>query len=65
LDIDSELIREDKEISEELETRYFITESSLHGYSFCMGISEFRDQIERRIRETMQYIEDAEKLAGV
>jgi hypothetical protein len=58
-------MREDKKISEELETRYFITESSLHGYSSCMGISQFRDQIERRIREPAQYIEDAGKLAGV
>lgn len=57
-----ELIREDKEL-EILEGRYFTRESFLHGHCFYMGILEPREQIERRIIETVEYIQDARKLA--
>ena len=57
-----ELIREDRKL-ETLEGRYFTRESFLHGHCFYMGILEPREQIERRIVETMEYIQDARKLA--
>jgi len=59
-----ELGRYDKEIEEKLEGRYFIRESVLHGRCFYDGACEPQEQIERRIRETNLYIEDAEKLAS-
>ena len=58
-----ELLRQDKEIEERLEGRYFTRESSLHGHCFYDGICEPQEQIERRIRETNLYIEDAKRLA--
>jgi uncharacterized protein (UPF0332 family) len=61
----NELARSDKEIDEKIIGRYFIRESFLHGHCFYMGICEPKDQIERRIRETKEYIEDAKKLAKV
>ena len=58
-----ELLRQDKEIEQKLEGRYFTRESLLHGHCFYDGMCEPQDQIERRIRETNLYIEDARKLA--
>ena len=43
--------------------RYYSRQSSLHGHCFYLGICEPAEVIERRIRETSQYIEDAERLA--
>ena len=60
-----EIVREDKEVEEKLEGRYFTRESFLHGHCFYMGILEPRDQIERRIKETIKYIKDVKKLAKV
>lgn len=60
-----ELAGEDKEIDGKLTGRYFTRESLLHGQCFYMGICEPKDQIERRIRETDQYVEDAKRLAGI
>jgi len=57
-----ELIREDRGM-EELEGRYFTRESLLHGHCFYDGTCGPQDQIERRIRETNLYIEDAKRLA--
>ena len=48
-----------------LVNRYFSRQSSLHGDCFYLGICEPVDLIERRIRETNQYIQDAEALAGL
>jgi uncharacterized protein (UPF0332 family) len=59
------LAGDDKEIDERIIGRYFIRESSLHGHCFYMGICEPRDRVERRIRETKEYIEDAKNLAKV
>ena len=47
-----------------LVNRYYSRQSSLHGDCFYLGICEPVDLIERRIRETIQYIQDAEALAG-
>ena len=46
-----------------LVNRYYSRQSSLHGDCFYLGICEPVDLIERRIRETIQYIMDAEALA--
>ena len=47
-----------------LVNRYFSRQNSLHGDCFYLGICEPADLIERRIRETIDYIQDAEALAG-
>ena len=44
--------------------RYYSRQSLLHGDCFYLGICEPIETIERRIRETLQYIQDAEVLAG-
>ena len=44
--------------------RYYSRQSLLHGDCFYLGICEPIETIERRIRETLQYIQDAEALAG-
>ena len=43
--------------------RYYSRQQRLHGDCFYSGILEYRDEIERRIRETIEYISDAEALA--
>ena len=43
--------------------RYYSRQQRLHGDCFYSGITEFTDEIERRIRETRDYIADAEALA--
>ena len=59
-----ELIKRDERL-EMLVGRFFTRESFLHRHCFYMGILEPRDEIERRIRETMEYIYDAERMAKV
>ena len=43
--------------------RYYSRQSSLHGDCFYLGILARMETIERRIRETRDYIRDAEELA--
>ena len=43
--------------------RYYSRQQRLHGDCFYSGIMEYADEIERRIRETIGYIRDAEALA--
>ena len=43
--------------------RYYSRQSLLHGDCFSLDICEPMETIERRIRETLQYIQDAEVLA--
>ena len=43
--------------------RYYSRQQRLHGDCFYSGILEYRDEIERRIRETIDYVRDAERLA--
>ncbi len=44
--------------------RYYSRQVRLHGDCFYSGILLDMDEIERRIRETINYIQDAEALAG-
>ena len=44
--------------------RYYSRQGHLHGTCFYLGACEPSDEIERRIRETADYINDAERLAG-
>ena len=43
--------------------RYYSRQQRLHGDCFYSGIMEYPEEIERRIRETLYYISDAEALA--
>ena len=43
--------------------RYYSRQQRLHGDCFYSGMMEYTDEIERRIRETIDYIRDAEGLA--
>ena len=43
--------------------RYYSRQQRLHGDCFYSGIMAYADEIERRIRETIDYITDAEALA--
>ena len=47
-----------------LRRRYFSRQSELHGSCFYLGDCEPFDEVERRIRQTADYISDAERLAG-
>ena len=44
--------------------RYFSRQGHLHGTCFYMGECGPVDEVERRIRQTADYINDAENLAG-
>lgn len=59
------LAGKDKEIDEKLIGRYHTRRDFLHGDCFYMGVCEPKDEIERRIRETNLYIEDARRLARI
>ena len=47
-----------------LRRRYFSRQSELHGSCFYLGDCEPFDEVERRIRQTADYITDAERLSG-
>ena len=55
---------EDRAVSS-LARRYFSRQGRLHGACFYLGVCEPLDEVERRIRQTANYITDAENLAGV
>ncbi len=44
--------------------RYYSRQGHLHGECFYHGICEPFDEVERRIRQTADYITDAARLAG-
>ena len=48
-----------------LRRRYHSRQSELHGDCFYLGLCEPADEVERRIRDTADYIDKAENLAGV
>ena len=50
--------------AESLRRRYFSRQGELHGACFYLGVCEPADEVERRIRETANYISDAASLAG-
>jgi hypothetical protein len=56
------LARMDPEVRS-LVGRYYSRQQRLHGDCFYSGIMEHTDEIERRIRETIDYLRDAESLA--
>ena len=46
-----------------LVARYYTRQGQLHGECFYLGLCEPVEDTDRRIRETVRYIEDAERLA--
>lgn len=48
-----------------LRARYYERQGALHGECFYIGLCEPVEGIERLIRETADYIDDARRLAGV
>ena len=44
--------------------RYYSRQGALHGACFYLGTCEPLDEVERRIRETSDYIDEAIRLAG-
>ena len=44
--------------------RYYSRQGHLHGECFYHGICEPADEVERRIRQTADYISDSARLAG-
>ena len=47
-----------------LVARYYTRQGTLHGLCFYMGRCDPLDETERRIRQTTDYIDDAERLAA-
>ena len=47
---------------ERLVARYYTRPGSIHGHCFYMGLCDPLDQMEHRIRQTSDYIDDAERL---
>ena len=45
--------------------RYYSRQSQLHGACFYLGACEPSDEVERRIRQTAEYIADAATLSGL
>ena len=43
--------------------RYYSRQGSLHGECFYNGLCDLLEETERRIRETADHIEDAQRLA--
>ena len=48
---------------ESLVRRYYTRQGLLHGECFYLGLCEPQEEVERRIRETGEYIADARELA--
>ena len=44
--------------------RFYSRQGHLHGTCFYQGVCEPADEVERRIRQTADYISDAERLSG-
>ena len=57
------LAAEDQQVRP-LRRRYHSRQSMLHGDCFYLGLCEPIDDTERRIRQTADYINDSERLAG-
>jgi hypothetical protein len=54
----------DEEIDRRLIGRYHTRADFLHGHCFYLGFCEPAQDVERRIKETVEYIEDARALAN-
>ena len=59
------LLAENSDAADSLLKRYFTRQGHLHGTCFYLGVFEPYAETERRIRQTADYINDAENLAGV
>ena len=59
------LLAQNSDAADSLLKRYFTRQSHLHGACFYLGVFEPFAEVERRIRQTADYITDAENLAGV
>ena len=57
-------LRANSSLFETLVRRYYTRQGHLHGECFYLGLCEPREEVERRIRETEDYIADARELAG-
>ena len=58
------LLASNSDAADSLLKRYFTRQSHLHGTCFYLGVFEPFEETERRIRQTADYIIDAENLAG-
>ena len=54
----------DERIERELVPRYYTRMGSLHGDCFYLGVLEPHEVLDRRIRETADYIRNAQELAN-
>ena len=54
----------DSAVNDLLVGRYYSRQGHLHGTCFYLGACEPIDEVERRIRQTADYISDAARLAG-
>lgn len=59
------LLAKNSDAADSLLKRYFTRQGHLHGTCFYLGVFEPFEEVERRIRQTADYINDAENLAGV
>ena len=57
------LVQEDSSISS-LVGRYYSRQGVLHGTCFYLGVCGPTSEVDRRIIQTADYINDAERLAG-
>ena len=57
-------LRAASSLFESLVRRYYTRQGHLHGECFYLGLCEPREEVERRIRETEEYIADAQTLAN-
>ena len=57
-------LAKDSPAVDRLSSRYYTRQGSLHGECFYLGICDPIEVTERRIRETSDYIVEAERLAG-
>ena len=56
-------LRASSSLFEPMVRRYYTRQGHLHGECFYLGLCEPREEVERRIRETEDYIADAIELA--
>lgn len=59
-----EIAAKNPKVERKLEARFHTNRDSLHGDCFYTGICEPKDVIERRIRGTLSFIEDARRLVN-
>ena len=60
-----ELAKDDEEVRERIVPRFYTRMTELHGDCFYLGICEPIEEVERRIKETIDFIEDAKRLSEI